>query len=264
MSTFAIGDVHGNLAALERVLELVGAEVDPGDTVVFLGDYIDRGPNTAQCIDLILDFQRTCPAHVAALLGNHEDWLLRSLHDHSDHCWLLATNATRTIESYSPDAAAEIKRCAKAAGLALYQGQVALPYDLFVDALWPGHLQFLKSLQTYHRTADVMCVHGGLDPSAGPPEMQDRWSLIWGMEGFQHRYAETTPLVYGHWSNALISPDGRVEPLVVGRTIGIDSIKAGTLTAIKMPEAVLLESNGSRSWIYSSLSVRRLARLTDV
>jgi serine/threonine protein phosphatase 1 len=48
-----------------------------GDTIVFLGDYIDRGPDSRACIDATLDFRGRSAARVVCLRGNHEDWLLR-------------------------------------------------------------------------------------------------------------------------------------------------------------------------------------------
>jgi hypothetical protein len=51
MATIAIGDVHGNCAALDDLLRQLTTHVGPGDVVVFLGDYIDRGPKTRECID---------------------------------------------------------------------------------------------------------------------------------------------------------------------------------------------------------------------
>ena len=106
--------------------------------MVFLGDYIDRGPYSADCIELIVNFTRTTAATVVGLLGNHEDWLLRALRDPTDHCWWLATSATETLESYDPDVAAAFQRCAKAAGPALYEGRTELPYSLFMEAMWPA------------------------------------------------------------------------------------------------------------------------------
>ena len=76
MATIAIGDVHGNLPALDDLLKQIAAVVAPGDTVVFLGDYIDRGPDSRGCLDRILSFRDETPAVVEALLGNHEDWFL--------------------------------------------------------------------------------------------------------------------------------------------------------------------------------------------
>jgi predicted MPP superfamily phosphohydrolase len=57
--------------------------VREGDTVVFLGDYIDRGPNSKECVDAILSLQQDVAAEVVCLCGNHEDWFMRTLRDHS-------------------------------------------------------------------------------------------------------------------------------------------------------------------------------------
>jgi serine/threonine protein phosphatase 1 len=174
MATIAIGDVHGNVSPLEHVLRLVESELEASDTVVFLGDYIDRGLDTRECIESILAFRAESPAAVVGLLGNHEEWLLNTLNDPTDHTWLLATAAIETIQSYSVDAAVEIARCARAAGRDLYQSRVPLPYSLFFDVMPPAHLEFLHSLRSYHQTSDAVCVHGGLDPALGAIESQTR------------------------------------------------------------------------------------------
>src|SRR5882757_5004187 len=112
MATIAIGDIHGELEALTDLLAQLEPELSSGDTVVFLGDYIDRGPRSKECIDRILDFWASTSAEVVALLGNHEEWLLRTLDDPRRHSWLLAMDVFPTIESYSPEAAAAIRAAA--------------------------------------------------------------------------------------------------------------------------------------------------------
>ena len=72
VATIAIGDVHGNRAALDDLLCQLDGEVQPDDTVVFLGDYIDRGPDSKACVDAILAFRADSPATVVGLCGNHE------------------------------------------------------------------------------------------------------------------------------------------------------------------------------------------------
>jgi serine/threonine protein phosphatase 1 len=73
MATIAIGDIHGNIAALDDLLDQVARDLTASDEVVFLGDYIDRGPASKACIDRILDFRSHSAARVVTLLGNHED-----------------------------------------------------------------------------------------------------------------------------------------------------------------------------------------------
>ena len=76
MATVAIGDVHGNLVALQNLLELILPELGNGDTLVFLGDYIDRGPDSKDCVEEIIRLKQDAPFSVVTLLGNHEEWML--------------------------------------------------------------------------------------------------------------------------------------------------------------------------------------------
>ena len=73
MATISIGDVHGNFVALNDLLNRIWSELSGEDTVVFLGDYIDRGPDSRRCIDKILDFRSAIRVSVVTLLGNHEE-----------------------------------------------------------------------------------------------------------------------------------------------------------------------------------------------
>ena len=157
MATIAIGDVHGNSAALDDLLRQLKSEVRPDDVVVFLGDYIDRGPNTKECVDRILALQREMPGRVVCLCGNHDDWLLDTLRDSRRHTWLLATDAFKTIRSYSVDAADVLREAVSRAGAALYGDDCALPYEVFFNCVPSGHIQFFESLRSYYQSPDCIC-----------------------------------------------------------------------------------------------------------
>jgi hypothetical protein len=131
MSTIAIGDIHGNLEALTDLLDQIRGEVRRSDTIVFLGDYMDRGPDSKGCVDAILRLQRESEAEIVCLLGNHEEWFLRTLHDHSHHSWLLGMEAFDTIRSYSIAAATTLREAVSNAGLDLFLGRCRLPYEVF-------------------------------------------------------------------------------------------------------------------------------------
>jgi len=79
MATIAVGDVHGNLAALRNLLKTVIANLTAENTLVFLGDYIDRGPDSKGCIEEIVRLPKGAPFPVVTLLGNHEEWMLASM-----------------------------------------------------------------------------------------------------------------------------------------------------------------------------------------
>jgi Calcineurin-like phosphoesterase len=142
MATIAVGDVHGNVAALDDLLHQLGSAVTEGDVVVFLGDYIDRGPNSKECVDAILGLQHDSAAEVVCLCGNHEDWFLRTQRDYRRHSWLLGMEALDTIRSYSVDAAQALRDAAWKAGPELYLGHCALPYEVFFDCVPQAHIDF--------------------------------------------------------------------------------------------------------------------------
>jgi serine/threonine protein phosphatase 1 len=242
MSTIAIGDIHGHVDPLQDVLSQITGEVDETDTVVFLGDYIDRGPSSKDCLTTILAFREQTPATVVCLMGNHEEWLLKTMHDYRRHSWLLAMDAFETIYSYSPEAANTLKSAAKVAGAELYLNKCGLPYEVFFDILPPDHRQFLDSLALSHRTADCLCAHAGVDPAKPFDEEHEARTLVWGVHSFPDRYMGTETVVYGHMNNAEIDESGWPQPRIVRNTIGLDTIGHGVLTAIRLPDRTLFQS----------------------
>jgi len=246
MPTYAIGDIHGQRVALDSLLRAIEPLLGAGDTVVFLGDYIDRGPDSRGCIDRILELRASTPATVIGLLGNHEDWMLRTMRDHTRHSWLLGMDALTTIASYSPAAADAIAAAVRRFGERIITERVALPYDLLFEAMPAEHREFFESLAVWHRTADAVCTHGGCDPGAGPLGRQPREALLWGSDDFTDTYAGPEPLVYGHWNNADLDDSGRPRPRFAGHTIGIDTISHGVLTAFRLPDRRLFQSARQR------------------
>ena len=242
MATIAVGDIHGHLAALDDILRQIRGESTSGDTIVFLGDYIDRGPDTKGCVDAILGFQRSVSAEVVCLLGNHEDWFLRTWRDHRRHSWLLGMEAFATIRSYSIDAAAILRAAVSNAGTELYLGEGSLPYDAFFRYVPSEHMKFFENLRTFHQSPDCVCTHGGLDSRISGIQAQDREALIWGAGRFPEGYDGVEVVVYGHRNNATLDASGWPSPTIVGRTIGIDTISHGVLTAVRLPDQRVFQS----------------------
>ena len=242
MATIAIGDVHGHFEALDDLLRALRPELGRSDVVVFLGDYIDRGRDTKKCVDRILAFEADTPAEVVGLYGNHDDWMLRSRRDSRTHTWLLATDAFKTIESYSREAADALRAAIADARGAHYGNGYALPYRLFFDSMPESHVQWFDRLRVSHRTAHCFCAHGGVDPAVTAPDQQTRHDLIWGGSGFPERYEGPDTIVYGHHNNARLTADGWPMPAISGRTIGVDTIAHGVLTAVRLPGGDIFQS----------------------
>ncbi len=242
MSVIAIGDLHGNLNALDDLLKQVLPELRPGDTLVFLGDYIDRGPDSKGCIERILQLQRSSPFPVVTLMGNHEQWMLRSFSDSTRHSWLIAMGALETVKSYSEQVAVRFQQALDEHGARLFTLRIPLPYREFFAAMPPGHLEFFQQLQLYYRDAGVICVHAGvaLEGKVDPPDAD---IFVWGPPGFPEEYSGTDGVIYGHWNNAGVGEDDWVQPCILpNRTYGIDTISQGVLTAVRLPDGRIFQS----------------------
>ena len=130
-----------------------------------------------------------------------------------------------------------------AAGPRLVLDRIALPYDVFFDAMPPEHRAFFENLKVYCRTADGVCVHGGLDPHRGSVEAQTRDAMIWGTATFLTDYVGPDVVLYGHWDNSDLDDDGWPLPAIGRASIGIDTISHGVLTAVRLPDRHVFQSD---------------------
>src|SRR5215471_18649741 len=195
MSTYAIGDIHGNLGALNNLLAQLVSEITAEDTLVFLGDYIDRGPDSRGCVERILRLKQEASFPVITLLGNHEQWMLRTLDDPLRHSWLIGMEALDTVRSYSPEAAQQLERAMEELALRLFTEKVALPYEAFFETMPPSHIRFFRELKPFYQSPDVICVHGGMSLD-GVLDPSDDNVHVWGPTGFPEDYAGHEPVVY--------------------------------------------------------------------
>lgn len=189
----AFGDIHGCRRALAALLR----EVAPGegDRLVFLGDYIDRGPDSAGVVDDLLELRARLPGTIF-LRGNHEQMLLDLLAG-DDPANFLFNGGAKTIASYE------------------------------TRGLWPppaDHLAFFEQLPTFHATGPFIFVHAGLRPGLALQE-QDPDDLLWIRHEFlDSGYDWGKTVVFGH------TP--REEPLLATNRIGLDTgcVYGGRLT----------------------------------
>jgi serine/threonine protein phosphatase 1 len=146
--TIAIGDIHGCAAALEAVLAAIGPQ--PDDTIVTLGDYVDRGPDSRPAIELLFDLGRHC--RLVSLLGNHDKMLLavRAGKSHMLGHWL-ALGGAATLRSFTCSAVEDIPQ---------------------------PHIDFLGGCRPAHETAGHLFVHANYLPDL-PLDEQPAYVLRW-------------------------------------------------------------------------------------
>jgi serine/threonine protein phosphatase 1 len=173
--TFVVGDIHGCIDELNLLLDAIAPA--SGDTVCFLGDYVDRGPGPKAVIDRVLRLRSEGPTCVF-LKGNHEDMFLDYLGYAGHHGEAFLWNGGDvTLESY---------------GIEYRSGRAA------AELLPPEHLQFLLGLETHVRFDDFLCVHAGLRPTRALEE-QDEEDLFWIREEFIDRpHPFPFTVLYGH------------------------------------------------------------------
>ena len=234
MATYVVGDIHGRLDVLQRLLR----KLEPGssDAVVFLGDYIDRGPDSFGVVDALLRFQDGCRGHVHFLMGNHEASMLRSLDDPRRHTWVTGMQGLPTIHSYNAELGRAFERRMASYGAALFLGDAELPYRELERAMPASHRGFFRGLVPFVRTKDVVCSHAGVSLEYESVESEDLEALIWGVPGWWDAYSGDDVIVYGHWGNG-VDESGTVRPYEINRTYGIDCSSASELMAIRFPGA---------------------------
>jgi len=180
----AVGDIHGCLDDLQRLMARV--EPQESDRVVFLGDYIDRGPDGKGVIDYLLEFGRRFPRSVF-LKGNHEAMFLDFLAGRNQMLFLYNGGGT-TLSSYQEEAGIRIPK---------------------------AHLDFLAGLATSFCTEDFIFVHAGLRPGI-PLEEQQEQDLIWIRDEFIYSdFDWGKTVVFGHTPLQ--------EPYVAANKIGLDT-----------------------------------------
>lgn len=221
---YAVGDIHGRLDLLEAILDRIEADARARGPVgrrilVFLGDYVDRGPDSRGVVDRVISgLPQGFDAHF--LKGNHEAILLNFLDDARslDH-WLL-NGGDATMRSYGVDT----ERLAR---LGVPPG---LWRKAFAEALPEAHLRFFKSLKLSVSFGDYLFVHAGVRPGV-PLEGQSEDDLIWIRAPFlDHAGPFDKIVVHGHTPGK--------DPVTRPNRIGIDTgaVFTGRLTALRLQD----------------------------
>lgn len=201
----AIGDIHGSLGKFKSLVDNINLQ--PGDRIRFLGDVINRGPDTKGVVDLILELSKNYD--VKSIMGNHEEILLASKLDKSTYKFLLKIGGIETLRSYG----------------------IEPPHTVFkaldLDLLPPDHLLYYARMHDYLVEDGFILTHAGVKHS-DDLDKQISERLRWGnLPVGGHKSGMT--VVCGHISLP--------EPIVSDTMIAIDTgsyKENGYITAIDL------------------------------
>lgn len=201
---FVVGDIHGCFDKLCALMDKIPIN-NTRDQLIFIGDYIDRGPSSFDVVNYLIDFKKRVPGTIF-IKGNHEDMLQNYL-DGSDRFTYLLNGGQKTLDEY----------------LNRSDNKEAFPIP-------SEHLEFFNSLQLYYQTDDYIFVHAGLREKV-PLESQDKMDLLWTRDEFIHSdFNFGKRVIFGHTPFK--------EPLLQANKIGIDTgaVYGNLLTCLQLPE----------------------------
>lgn len=212
MGLIAIGDIHGCAATLEQLILKINPQSD--DHLIFIGDYVDRGPDSKGVIDYCLQLEQRVKC--TFLRGNHEVLMLDFLAGDTTGLWEMNGGKT-TLQSYGTDSILDVP---------------------------DEHLSFIASTYLFHEEEDFIFVHAGLDINKSVREnveSANEMTFIWERRHLlysEHPKWEKT-VVCGHTPQAV--------PLIREKLICIDTGcvfsaygNPGELTAIRLPERIIV------------------------
>ena len=223
---YAIGDIHGCYELLVNLIDLIEKDLDKKNTniLIFLGDYIDRGPDSNKVIDFLLEIQKEYKS--IFLKGNHEDLLIRFINN-PQKCSLLKINGgIPTLNSYGIDTSKiEQDKINTIEFSKLYQDI----HDLFLEKVPKTHLNFfLNSLRLSYETEKYFFAHAGVRSNTKLSKQRAE-DLIWIREPFlSESIKHEKIIIHGH----SITPTVDIKKYRIGIDTG--AYHSGELTAIKL------------------------------
>lgn len=182
---YAIGDIHGRFDLLKDLLTLINSTREEGDTIVFLGDYVDRGPQSRDVVAYLRGL-KTMDKNVVVLKGNHEVMMvegMRNQHNVSGFDMWFNHGGRETLISYTPKGG-------------------------FAPDVPDAHLDFLDNLPIKYREGKYFFCHAGVNPNRNLNKQTEE-TMLWGRmtSGYKGQFLNhkhqpcKDVVVYGHTPN---------------------------------------------------------------
>lgn len=232
LRVYAIGDIHGRFDLMISLLRVICSDAENFDDdrstrIVFLGDYIDRGDETAQVLSALRSLWAHAAGGITFLRGNHEDALLAFLADPVSGRRWLDYGAEQTLASYGIP---QPPRNPSDNGLRQTRDELSIAMD--------EDVAFLGAMPSHAKRGDVLFTHAGCNASAKEIEL-DAKAMMWGHpSALVDAPIPGTLVVHGHYDS--------VEPVNCPGRICVDTgaYYSGRLTAVRLDADVTFLSTG--------------------
>ncbi|MEA4936632.1 MAG: metallophosphoesterase family protein [Paludibacter sp.] len=166
---YAIGDIHGYYNSLKELIENK-IQFGKGDKLIFLGDYIDRGPDSKSVVDFILSLQNR-DLDIVTLMGNHESMLLDVYNNKAGIYKWIMNGGSETLKSFNIDSLEKIEHI---------------------------YINFFNNLKPYYALDDYLFVHAGFNDSIENP-FSDNYSMLWQCKKkYLHPLLKDRTIIHGH------------------------------------------------------------------
>ena len=219
-----IGDIHGCARELEKLLR----QIPDSDPLLFLGDYVDRGPDSYRVIEMMI----AVADRATFLKGNHEHMLWSHYHDPDSAdaaAWRYAPNgAPATLQSYK------------------------LTYESPYDAYPPAHQRFLEDLVYYYEGDDFIAVHAGVRPGQ-PLKKQSEQDLLWIRHDWLRAEARWSGkfVYFGHTPSRYVLGEAyQHDPIKGKKSLGLDTgvVFGGSLSAYHTKSKELIQVKAEKAY----------------
>ncbi len=170
MATYIIGDIHGCNRTLNALIQQLA--ITSSDKVVFLGDLIDRGPDSKGVVDTVWALQAD-GVEVVCLRGNHEQMLIDGLTNASWQISWLRNGGAETLASFGIEELSDMPE---------------------------AYVHFFEETRLWYEVGDYLCVHAGLNFAAKDP-LADSFSILWIREWYQdisYKWLGKRIILHGH------------------------------------------------------------------
>ena len=237
MNIFAIGDIHGCLKQLislqKNILNTKSFKKD-NDLLLYIGDYIDRGPHSKDVINQIIKLQKENIKSIF-LMGNHEQVMIDFLFNKINNLkYWLNLGADQTFKSYKIEVAEFIKD-------GFGDDKIDRLRSVLLNELSDEHIHFLKNLRLFYSVGNYLFVHAGINPEKTLKD-QDKMDLLWSRSDqfFDKNFKFEKIIVHGH------TPEEKIVNFPYRINIDIGCFFSGKLSCV-----CLNDKDKKREFIYS-------------